>query len=657
MFSFNPYTDSQFYPQSAYSYRRPHTSNYVPAAYARAAAAERERERIATARRLAAEQEARARRARMGYGYGYQDDDDEPYGYGFGLGPRERAYLQAKREQEAMERARIMEARKAREAELRAQRERERRAAIENFYHGLGLRTPEEEQDQEEVVSVSDAINDGMALTNIAQAEQSESDIQISAKSSRSPSPTSRASPEPTSPTPEERDTTPIPTTSTRTPTPEEREEAATKIQTLYRTHRALSRISSLQSKFESLKKDFILPSSIDYSTTDGAIITLKSDSTSPSSDSDEGTESYQGAKLAFTHTNIPIRAYDEELNRILTKLDGVESWGIKKVREKRKAVVRAVEEAAGRLEVAWREVWRMYVEGGKEEKMEEDEVEAVVLNEETMEEDGVVEESSASEPSAVESVAEPTPLEPEAPLMNTTVDHSDSGVSSSTPTQSTIPEVVESSPSPTSPLESEAPLASSTSEASPVKPTESVAESTLLEPEAPPMDTSFDHPVEDVSSSTPTPTPAPVAIPEVFESSSPGATLSLESEAPLASSLVDISVDHPDSSASSGPTPTPTTYTDESAEAGAHTDAAATSDSNSQSQPLPSDEGIPAAPTTMGFSEDSAETLDPTTDSDQSDMESNDSDYQSVGSISELEAGDESEDGSQRDSEDFVML
>lgn len=58
-----------------------------------------------------------------------------------------------------------------------------------------------------------------------------------------------------------------------------------------------------------------------------------------------------------------------------------------------------------------------------------------------------------------------------------------------------------------------------------------------------------------------------------------------------------------------------------------------------------------------MGFSEDSAETLDPTTDSDQSDMESNDSDYQSVGSISELEAGDESEDGSQRDSEDFVML
>ena len=131
MFSFTPFHDSQFYPQSAYLHGRPHNSTYV---LARAEAARRERERIAAARRLAAEQEARARLAR----FGYQGKENDGYDLTFNLSPREQAYPQVKGE--LMERARIMEARKLRKARLRAQMERERRAALEQFYRGFGLR-------------------------------------------------------------------------------------------------------------------------------------------------------------------------------------------------------------------------------------------------------------------------------------------------------------------------------------------------------------------------------------------------------------------------------------------------------------------------------------------------------------------------------------
>ena len=138
MFSFTPYQDSQFFPQSAYLHGRPHNSTYI---LARAEAAQRERERIAAARRLAAEQEARARLAR----FGYQGNEHDGYGLTFYLSPREQAYPQVKREHELMERARIMEARKLREAGLRAQMERERRAALEQFYRGFGLRGRDED--------------------------------------------------------------------------------------------------------------------------------------------------------------------------------------------------------------------------------------------------------------------------------------------------------------------------------------------------------------------------------------------------------------------------------------------------------------------------------------------------------------------------------
>ena len=172
----------------------------------------------------------------------------------------------------------------------------------------------------------------------------------------------SEQEPEPYTQTPANRTPSPSSTTSqppaTPAPAPEERES----------THLSLRTISSLQSKFEALKMDFKFPPSIDFIATDGSVITLPSNSNSNSTPS--GGSAYNGAKLAFTPTNIPIRAYDEELNKILVKLDAVESCGVERVRERRKAVVRAIEQEAGRVEEVWKNVWEKY--GGRE-KMNED--------------------------------------------------------------------------------------------------------------------------------------------------------------------------------------------------------------------------------------------------------------------------------------------
>ena len=114
--------------------------------------------------------------------------------------------------------------------------------------------------------------------------------------------------------------------------------------------------------------------------------------------------------KLAFTVTNIPILAYDEGLNKILAKLDAVESWGIGRIRERRKAVVRAIEEEAAMVEAAWTNVWKEYVgRDVHEEKMDKVEVVVVVGEDEKMDEDGV-DKTPASESSGVEPVEEAVP-------------------------------------------------------------------------------------------------------------------------------------------------------------------------------------------------------------------------------------------------------
>ncbi|KAJ7270927.1 hypothetical protein C8J57DRAFT_1065332 [Mycena rebaudengoi] len=291
MFSLYP----SYRPQP--SYYQP--SYYHPSSYARAAAEQQQRSR-------ALQEMERQRMARSQYfpdGYAEPDSDDD---YGYYLTPRQRALLQAKQRQEALEKRR-QEAARARQEE-------------ESILHERALKQRE-------------------TLRRTAQKDKSPPP----ASSSPSPSPAAAAG----SPPPAVSHFIPPP------PSPVVLNEAATKIQTRYRIHRSLRAISELEAKFQSLKNSFIRPSIIDYQGPEGQIISVNVGSSASIL-----PDVSENPKLAFTPTNVPLHTHMELLSRLLVALDAVESWGDQKVRERRRSVVRKIEAEAGSLEEFWRDVW-----------------------------------------------------------------------------------------------------------------------------------------------------------------------------------------------------------------------------------------------------------------------------------------------------------
>ncbi|KAI0830252.1 hypothetical protein BC628DRAFT_1287441, partial [Trametes gibbosa] len=147
---------------------------------------------------------------------------------------------------------------------------------------------------------------------------------------------------------------------------------AAEKIQDAYRTYSArktaLKSISTLRKRFLSAKSSFALPATLDYeapsaacssisSPLDGrAHITVHVDpSAQLPSPSLHDTDPFQHVpKLAYTPANAPLHAYEEELSRILSALDAVESHGDTGIRAARRELARMVEREAERVE-RWR--------------------------------------------------------------------------------------------------------------------------------------------------------------------------------------------------------------------------------------------------------------------------------------------------------------
>ncbi|KAH9852935.1 hypothetical protein C2E23DRAFT_691392, partial [Lenzites betulinus] len=152
------------------------------------------------------------------------------------------------------------------------------------------------------------------------------------------------------------------------TPTPEQ-VAAAEKIQDAYRTHSArktaLKSIATLRKRFLSAKSSFTLPATLDYevpsaaSTTPGegrAHVTVTVDPLAqlPSPSPHDADPFQHVPKLAYTPTNTPVHAYEEELSRILSALDAIESRGDAGVRAARRELARMVEREAERVE-RWR--------------------------------------------------------------------------------------------------------------------------------------------------------------------------------------------------------------------------------------------------------------------------------------------------------------
>ncbi|KAI0688014.1 hypothetical protein BC835DRAFT_340371 [Cytidiella melzeri] len=290
----------------------------------RAAALERERERERETLRLVEEERERRRRQLM--------ELEEERRRRRLLEEEERRRFQLQREAEERERRRLEE-----DLLRRQQQSRESMFPLEDLF---GLRLPRTAQSQDTPFSRrSRTMSPGKCARPMPPAA---SPSPVERTASRSPprqqvpihtpgSPAAR-------PVPAQREQPNKP--QSRQPPTEQEIDAATKIQSIWRRHRALRTIAEHAAKFAQLQKAFTLPSTLEYTAPGSSIhshhhisVPVPSELSSLAEDGNEG----QVPRLAYTPTNAPVHMYDEELARILTALDGIQSGGDDLVRKRRR--------------------------------------------------------------------------------------------------------------------------------------------------------------------------------------------------------------------------------------------------------------------------------------------------------------------------------
>lgn len=379
--------------------------SYLPATYSALAAG---RAALATATKC--EREARALFGLLQEDSDNDYDEYDPSGY---ICTYQEVFLGTQRRQRARKRP-FAETKKHRKAEFRVQ---EVSAFLDDLFHNLGMGTPDSAQKGEEMVNstrVPDQEPDDLTRDTQKKDPTSErtsraaSPARSGFSSSQSHSPHRSVSPC-TQANTMEAESERIPQSL---PTSEQETDAATKIQSFYRMRKSLAAISQLESKFEDLKRAFTLPDAVDYISADGEVITLRVDHAALTQSGTRSESTPHVARLAFTPTNVHIRAYDGNLNQILTTLDAIESSGEKKLRDRRRGVVRKVEQEAARIETLWIDVWRRSIDAEKHNK---EEVDTVLVNMPTANEST---EMTADAPTSAEEVSS-SPAEPRIAMLS----------------------------------------------------------------------------------------------------------------------------------------------------------------------------------------------------------------------------------------------
>lgn len=118
-------------------------------------------------------------------------------------------------------------------------------------------------------------------------------------------------------------------------------EEAAATIQTAFRKHAALKRISAIRERFSALLSSFTLPPRLSFQ---------------PESYSDE----LGRGKLAYNKENGAVHVFIDDCERMLQELDAIESRGALDVRESRKELVRDIEEKLRSVEEEVKKAWEV---------------------------------------------------------------------------------------------------------------------------------------------------------------------------------------------------------------------------------------------------------------------------------------------------------
>jgi hypothetical protein len=140
-----------------------------------------------------------------------------------------------------------------------------------------------------------------------------------------------------------------------------EEEEAAASQEQVYQS---FSKIHDIGKEFQTLKQNFIYPSVIDFQKPGsqvGEIITVQARGP-PTEDESmlSGAVGIEG-KLAYTRTNEALHTYSHAMEKLLGKLDCVNSWNETSVRSKRRRVIGEIEQEASKLERYRQKVWRDY--------------------------------------------------------------------------------------------------------------------------------------------------------------------------------------------------------------------------------------------------------------------------------------------------------
>ena len=146
-------------------------------------------------------------------------------------------------------------------------------------------------------------------------------------------------------------------------------------IQEFYRSRSArkqiLASIAELATQFEQFKSTFSPPPQLDYRgvgnddpvtvpVSPGSFVRASSIPSSYGDAEDVTGTSESGPGLAFTSNNRVVLEYIENLNRLLDKLDRIESGGHASVREQRKQMIRNVEAEAQRMDHWIAAVWKL---------------------------------------------------------------------------------------------------------------------------------------------------------------------------------------------------------------------------------------------------------------------------------------------------------
>jgi hypothetical protein len=145
-----------------------------------------------------------------------------------------------------------------------------------------------------------------------------------------------------------------------RTPKPTGEEEEPASQEQVYES---FSKIHDVAKEFQRLKENFVYPTVIEFQKPGsevGEIISVRA--RRPPDMSDDGSEKWEPeGKLAYTRTNEGMHTYSYGMEKLLGKLDSVDSWNETSVRTKRRGIIWEIEEEASRLERYRERVWREY--------------------------------------------------------------------------------------------------------------------------------------------------------------------------------------------------------------------------------------------------------------------------------------------------------